>query len=54
MEDLTKKYEFQRILQDAAQYRVLRRVFESLPADECDRNTITELRSLLDECAQAV
>jgi hypothetical protein len=37
MDDITNKYEFQRILQEAAQYRVLRRVFESLPADERDR-----------------
>lgn len=29
MDDITKKYEFQEILRDAAQYRMLRQIFES-------------------------
>jgi hypothetical protein len=36
MEDITKKYEFQQILQEAAHYRLLRRVFDSLPVDKRD------------------
>jgi hypothetical protein len=43
MDDITSKYEFQRILQDAAHYRLLRRVFESLPADERDRRAETDV-----------
>jgi hypothetical protein len=29
MDDITKKYEFQQILHDAAQYRALRRIIEA-------------------------
>ena len=29
MDDITKKYEFQQILPDAAQYRALRRIIEA-------------------------
>jgi len=29
MDDITKEYRFQRILHEAAQYRVLRRIIES-------------------------
>jgi hypothetical protein len=41
MDDITNKYEFQRILRDAAHYRVLRRVFDSLPADKGDQRDLT-------------
>jgi hypothetical protein len=40
MDDITNKYEFQRILQEAAQYRLLRRVFDSLPPDERDSSSV--------------
>jgi hypothetical protein len=36
MDDITNKYEFQLILQEAAQYRLLRRVIDSFPVDERD------------------
>jgi hypothetical protein len=49
MDDITNKYEFQRILQEAAQYRVLRRVFESLPADERDSDKPAPRDGLINE-----
>jgi len=37
MDDITKKPEFQRILEEAAQYRVLREVVRALDRDDEDK-----------------
>jgi len=37
MDDITQKYEFQQIIRDAVEYRMLRRIMDAGRATETDR-----------------
>jgi len=49
MDDITQKYEFQEILRDAAEYRVLRRIMDAgrgIEVAEMEKKLTTKLNNL--------